>query len=1117
MLSVAGLNGFDRSVYIAVFVLLALVMSTGLAGACDDISSPVFDEADNFSSWPPGSGWELNGLNFGGFFYDIHDDVHGESITIYKNGTSGQRTLNTSPQNSLVYRSSVFYLEPEFAFVQQDDPAGYLTYPLIGIAGEPYTPLTEGCLSSLSGLLVDDDGSYVLEYGDTLGLGEGYAISSKIIDSGAGRVWLELSKDGMRVDDEIIDASGNVSESTWYYEQDVGDVSDVVTLMVHVDEVNQSQTGPFYVIKGIWQISDEVLTIEEGESFGKLVVTAMTGDGIEMELSAPLTLLPGDEYDLLVTSEKLSIKVADSDPLRFNLMKYSRNDFCEIRGSVAGPGTMSWTADSFSRFWYDPDSGQNCESLTLKNATNGSYNEGALNYTSSIAYDIDPEFNFTVKEGPAEMKYDVIAFAGKPYVPLASDNVSKISELLIDDDGRYSLKGSEDLTLAEGYTIRPLVVDVETDMVWLELIRDGSYVDDTIMYANTPDDTWYHTQEVSGEDDVLTLMIHLENVFYGLSYPVWVVDGVWQMSDSALMIDQGDESGKLIVTSNGSGGTIEMENPEPFELIRGSDIDLFEDIKMRTADSPDLRYYPFVSFGAPQCSIDLIYPGPVYEGNSVTFRGQGTDHDGLITASVRESDAYLWESDIDGLLSNASEFTTSSLSPGAHEISLKVRDDEGVWSAAQSAELFVFGPSQAEELLSDEFDEASNFIEWGPGLVWQVNGSDFGGFCLNEDGDGETLVVYENRTAGPRTLDEESVVYRSTAMDGFSPAFPFSLYGPFTYEMIGLFGDLYVPVQGDVSLLSELLVDDNSTHFLTIGKSLVLGEGYSLTPRAIDSSGDKVWIELYRNGIFVDDEVMDVTHSDTWYYEQDIQNEDDVVTLMVHVSDVNKSGNFITIDGLWQISDDPLVIDSDDPFGKMEVTSLLSKSIGMELSEPITLYSNTTCNLAGNLRIKVTGSESLLRFNLVKHDLLNLPPAASIDSMTFHSGINKTTFIGSGFDQQGSTVAYNWTSDIDGPLSTSAHFITSNLSTGHHTICFSVQDNTGAWSDTTSAHIYIGGPTDWNPWNDPDSPYGSLIGTTELQEAINCWVNDLLAPRTGEIVTTQRLQYLIDCWINDSV
>jgi S-layer protein (TIGR01567 family) len=381
-----NLKGIHRSMYVTISVLLILVMSTGLVSAydadtnddgklnfikfdekdilenniipnpgggggsgggsgdnsssgsgSDGISSPAFDEADDFSSWSSDSSWEINGQNYSGFYYNIHADAYGESLTIYENGTNGTRTLNTSlSQNSLVYRSVLFNVYPEFAFMQQDNPASHFTYPIIGFAGEAYTPLVKGDASNLSRLMIDDDNSYVLRVSDTLELGEDYAITPVQIDVEGENVWLKLTKNGNFIDNAIINVgtNGTTSDKTWNFEQDVGDVEDVVTLMIHVDEVNQSQVNSLCVIEGIWQISDESLVIEEGDVFGNLVVTAMTSDSIEMELFEPLTLLPGDEYNLFVTPENLIIRVADSDSLRFNFVKQvNANELYEVRGS----------------------------------------------------------------------------------------------------------------------------------------------------------------------------------------------------------------------------------------------------------------------------------------------------------------------------------------------------------------------------------------------------------------------------------------------------------------------------------------------------------------------------------------------------------------------------------------------------------------------------------------------------------------------------------------------------------------------------------------------------------------------------------------------------------------
>jgi hypothetical protein len=78
----------------------------------------------------------------------------------------------------------------------------------------------------------------------------------------------------------------------------------------------------------------------------------------------------------------------------------------------------------------------------------------------------------------------------------------------------------------------------------------------------------------------------------------------------------------------------------------------------------------------------------------------------------------------------------------------------------------------------------------------------------------------------------------------------------------------------------------------------------------------------------------------------------------------------------------------------------------------------------------------------------NQIPTASIDSISPNPVTQgqSVSFNGHGNDIDGSIVAYEWRSSIDGQLSTLSSFSSSSLSTGTHTIYFKVQDNTGEWS-----------------------------------------------------------------------
>lgn len=89
--------------------------------------------------------------------------------------------------------------------------------------------------------------------------------------------------------------------------------------------------------------------------------------------------------------------------------------------------------------------------------------------------------------------------------------------------------------------------------------------------------------------------------------------------------------------------------------------------------------------------------------------------------------------------------------------------------------------------------------------------------------------------------------------------------------------------------------------------------------------------------------------------------------------------------------------------------------------------------------------------------LFNLLPTAYIDSISPSPATQgaTVTFTGHGTDPDGTVVAYNWRSSIDGQLSSSASFSTSILSVGTHTIYFKVEDNNGSWSSEVSTTLVI--------------------------------------------------------------
>ena len=86
-------------------------------------------------------------------------------------------------------------------------------------------------------------------------------------------------------------------------------------------------------------------------------------------------------------------------------------------------------------------------------------------------------------------------------------------------------------------------------------------------------------------------------------------------------------------------------------------------------------------------------------GSLVEFSGYGEDVDGFIIE-------YKWESSIDGLISNSSNYATSALSSGNHTISFRVKDNDHQWSEADNLTLRI---NSYPEFMNANWDRSEVF------------------------------------------------------------------------------------------------------------------------------------------------------------------------------------------------------------------------------------------------------------------------------------------------------------------------------------------------------------------------------------------------------------------------
>jgi hypothetical protein len=182
---------------------------------------------------------------------------------------------------------------------------------------------------------------------------------------------------------------------------------------------------------------------------------------------------------------------------------------------------------------------------------------------------------------------------------------------------------------------------------------------------------------------------------------------------------------------------------------------------------PPPNYPPVVDF------ITLTPSEPTDKGMPIEFEGQWHDDNNNVVE-------YEWFSSIDGLLSVDSQFMSHDLSLGMHEISLRVRDYEGLWSDYKytTHEVFVIPMANAGEDIdvlpylpiqfsgvgiTDEEDIIVKY-EWdfdGDGIFeWSSTETGLATYVYNQDGVYHTEFRVTN-SAGYTALDDRIITVSS--------------------------------------------------------------------------------------------------------------------------------------------------------------------------------------------------------------------------------------------------------------------------------------------------------------------------------------------------------------------
>ncbi|WNY25274.1 hypothetical protein MsAc7_08200 [Methanolapillus millepedarum] len=279
-------------------------------------------------------------------------------------------------------------------------------------------------------------------------------------------------------------------------------------------------------------------------------------------------------------------------------------------------------------------------------------------------------------------------------------------------------------------------------------------------------------------------------------------------------------------------------------------------------------------------------------------------------------------------------------------------------------------------------DIRSTIIDSTVAGPWTINAMNWAGlyYDLDDNQSTETITITSVGAANPAT--KLNITYETEPkMIGYE--FGNWSYGgsPAKYAIIGFFAEPYVALGkenttavGDVKAnkIAKLLMDSNDKYTLTTGQALDLGDGYSLVANQIDVNGNKVYLELFKDGKSIDTSIQNSNYTDannrTWVLTQDVLGEKDMQFFRVQVSQVfqGTSSSLVEIKGIWLVDiASAFEVKTDVDYGKFECQQADATKLEYFAKE-IPVGQNTSTELGRGIYLKTPDKTGTTKFYLVK-------------------------------------------------------------------------------------------------------------------------------------------------------
>jgi len=653
----------------------------------------------------------------------------------------------------------------------------------------------------------------------------------------------------------------------------------------------------------------------------------------------------------------------------------------QVRGTVTNVDTptTTWDFKNFAGFYYDIDKDIGTEQVSF-NVT--SVDAGKTTATLSdkenargIIYKTTGEpKNFKFK---AWGSYQVIGFLAERYfaafnalttdkMKAAGENTTpylydksknrnlmtneQISKVIEDSDTERTITSANPLKLGEGYQLDVKSIDVDGNKVYVELTKDGAVVDSKVIQpsitsAKMGDKTYYYKKDLGDTKEIVTVAVHFKNAFRGADTNIATVDGVFQFSDASAPIKADQQYDKM---------SIRNVDPTAFTITMDNKDNQISLSKNKNTQLMQNIYIKTADQDATATDPLRYYIYKMYtEPGTYEVRGTVTDLSVPSFTWNPTTFAALYY-DIDKNIGN--EQITFNLT------AVDAADSSATLSDKENARGIIY-TTQAQ-------NKNFKFKPWGSYKKM--------GFLAEP-----YFATYNTDVTAGMTAAKESVPFIADKSKNDNLM---------TNEQV-----------------TKILEDSDTERTLTSANPLKLGEGYELAVKSIDVKGNKVYVELSKDGAVVDSKVIqpsidNASMSDkTYYYKKDLGDTKEIVTVAAHFKNAFRGTDtdIATVDAVFQISDTAAPIKVDQQYGKMSIRNVNPTDFTITMDNKdnqVTLSKNKVTELMLGIYIKTADQDDIsvtnpLRYYVYKSSTIEAAapaPAPAPENVTAPAPVNVT-------------------------------------------------------------------------------------------------------------------------------